>query len=385
MRVAHVITRMIVGGAQENTLFNCLDLQDDFGDEVLLITGPSLGPEGDLITNLSSDTRLAVAPVDCLRREIHPRRDWQAYRKVRKIIAEFKPEVVHTHSAKAGVIGRAAAWSLGVPAIVHTVHGAPFHRFQSGVSRALFRFAERWAAKRCHHLISVADAMTDLLVESGVAPKKKFTTVYSGMNVEPFLESSKFRMRVRKKYGFSDEHIVIGKIARLFHLKGHDDVVDAAVQVIQDHPNVRFLFVGDGMLKDQLEKRIASRRLQEYFVFTGLVKPSEVPQLISAMDMLVHASYREGLARALPQALISGVPAISYDIDGAKEVVLEGETGYLVAPGNISELALAMEKLVVNSQSRIEFGSYGRERFTQQFKHQEMTKRIRTIYQGLLE
>ena len=98
MRVAHVITRMIVGGAQENTLFNCLDLQDDFGDEVLLITGPSLGPEGDLITNLSSETRLAVAPVDCLRREIHPRRDWQAYRKVRKILAEFKPEVVHTHS-----------------------------------------------------------------------------------------------------------------------------------------------------------------------------------------------------------------------------------------------------------------------------------------------
>ncbi|MEC8473548.1 MAG: glycosyltransferase family 4 protein [Planctomycetota bacterium] len=385
MRVAHVITRMIVGGAQENTLFNCLDLQDNFGDEVLLITGPSLGPEGDLITNLSSDTRLAVAPVDCLRREIHPYRDWQAYSKVRKIIAEFKPEVVHTHSAKAGVIGRAAAWSLGVPAIVHTVHGAPFHRFQSGVSRALFRFAERWAAKRCHHLISVADAMTDLLVESGVAPAEKFTTVYSGMNVEPFLKSSKFRMSVRKKYGFSDEHIVIGKIARLFHLKGHDDVVDAAVKVIQDHPNVRFFFVGDGILKDQLEKKIASLGLQDYFVFTGLVKPSEVPELISAMDMLVHASYREGLARALPQALISGVPAISYDVDGAKEVVLEGETGYLVAPGNISELSLAVEKLVVNSQSRMEFGSYGRERFTQQFKHQEMTKRIRMLYQELLE
>ena len=121
---------------RKNTLFNCLDLQDDFGDEVLLITGPSLGPEGDLITNLSSETRLAVAPVDCLRREIHPRRDWQAYRKVRKILAEFKPEVVHTHSAKAGVIGRAAAWSLGVPAIVHTVHAHPsidFSRVRLGL------------------------------------------------------------------------------------------------------------------------------------------------------------------------------------------------------------------------------------------------------------
>ncbi len=383
MRVAHLITRMIVGGAQENTLYNCLDLQNDFGDEVLLITGPAIGPEGDLLGSDLAST-LQVELIDSMRREINPLRDLKAYWELRRLIGEFRPDVVHTHSAKAGVLGRAAAWNLKVPAVVHTIHGAPFHQYQSAISRNVFRLAERWASARCHQLISVADSMTELLVDAGVAKSEKFRTIYSGMDVDPFLNSQTTRQETRKKLGLNDQHILVGKIARLFHLKGHDDVIEAARAVVSCYANVRFLFVGDGLLKDDLAKKIQHYGLEENFIFTGLVDPHAVPELIAAMDILVHASYREGLARALPQALISGVPAISYDVDGAREVVLDGTTGCLIPAGDVAGIAEAMLKLVADPKMREKYGQQGRVRFAEQFRHQEMTRQIRQLYEDVL-
>src|SRR5687768_420062 len=147
MRIAHVITRMIVGGAQENTLLNCQDLIRDYGDEVLLITGPALGPEGDLLKQ-GRGGGVPLAMVDSLRRAIGPLRDWRAYREIKRILSVFKPDVVHTHSAKAGILGRVAAWSLGVPAIVHTVHGAPFGPYDPWLLRKFYQACERYAARR---------------------------------------------------------------------------------------------------------------------------------------------------------------------------------------------------------------------------------------------
>jgi glycosyltransferase involved in cell wall biosynthesis len=222
------------------------------------------------------------------------------------------------------------------------------------------------------------------MVGAGVAERAKFKTIYSGMSVEPFLNSTKFRNAIRKKYGIEDHHVVIGKIARLFHLKGHKDVIEAARGVIAKQPDVRFLFVGDGVLKETLISQLERLGLSKYFIFTGLVNPSEVPQLIGAMDLLVHASYREGLARALPQALLSGIPVISYDVDGAREVVLDEVTGRLVAAGDIRGLSEAMEMLVGNPGVRQKYGSEGQRRFTQQFRHEEMTRHIRQLYVDLL-
>src|SRR5439155_16369680 len=141
--------------------------------------------------------------------------------------------------AKAGVLGRIAASALRVPAIVHTVHGAPFHEYQNAASRALFRCCEWYAARHCHALISVADAMTDLLVSAGVAPREKFTTIYSGMDVEPFLHADQHRERMRQQWGYEPQHVVIGKIARLFHLKGHADLIRAAAEVVRANADVR--------------------------------------------------------------------------------------------------------------------------------------------------
>ena len=381
MRISHIITRLIIGGAQENTLLNCEDLIRRYSDDVLLIVGPTTGPEGSLMD------RAAAMPhriLPNLVRQIDPRRDFLAYREIKRTLREFKPDVVHTHSAKAGILGRAAAWSLGVPAIVHSVHGAPFYPYQNFLVREFYKHCERRAARRCHAFISVADAMTDLMADAKIAPRKMFTTVYSGMEVEPFLVSETRRAAVRREFGFTENDFVVGKIARLFHLKGHEFVIAAAQKIVATVPNIRFFFVGDGILTEKFRADIVRLGLEKHFVFAGLVPPARIPAMISAMDTVVHTSLREGLARVLPQALLSGKPVISYDIDGAREVVRNGETGFLLPPKSIDELADAVIELAGNSDLRNAMGRKGRELFAEQFDYRYMTDRIREIYERIL-
>jgi glycosyltransferase involved in cell wall biosynthesis len=184
--------------------------------------------------------------------------------------------------------------------------------------------------------------------------------------------------------GLRDEHVVIGKVARLFHLKGHEYVIRAARAVVEKHPQARFLFVGDGILREQFETQIAQEGLSGSFVFAGLVPPQRIPELVAAMDIVVHASLWEGLARVLPQGLIAGKPVVSYDVDGAREVVIPGETGYLLPPGSVEELAAALNTLVADPELRRRLGETGRARFTDQFRHETMTRRIREVYREVL-
>jgi glycosyltransferase involved in cell wall biosynthesis len=383
MKVAHVITRMIIGGAQENTLYNCVDLIQYYSDDVLLMTGPSQGPEGRLLEQGRGEG-VPVREIPHLRRSIQPVDDWQAYRELIRAMREFKPDVVHTHSAKGGLLGRAAAWKLKVPAVIHTVHGAPFHPYQPWLVRKFFAACERWAAKRCHRMVCVADAMTELMVGEGVAPREKFTTVYSGMDVEPFLHAAEHRSKIRSELNLPQDAIVIGKIARLFHLKGHEYVIEAASEVVRCHPKVMFLFVGDGILRGELELAIRAKGLQEHFCFAGLVPPQRIPEYLGAMDILVHTSLREGLARALPQALISGIPVVSFDVDGAREVVLSGQTGFLLPPKDVAGVGRGLRELVLDEGLRKKCGETGREMFTDRFRHQKMTADLRQIYAEVL-
>ncbi len=382
MNVVHFITRLIIGGAQENTLLTVEDQHRDYGDKVTLITGPGLGPEGSLEGRARrGGFDFRVLPE--LHRSIRPLQDWKAYRSLIAMLREIKPDIVHTHSSKAGILGRAAAAKLGIPA-VHTIHGASFHYGQNPIAHELYRLAEKWAARRCEKFISVCDAMTDQYVAAGIAPREKFVTIYSGMEVEPFLSPPRPREVVRQELGLQPTDVIIGKIGRLFHLKGQEFVIAAAPAVVAQHPNAKFLLVGDGVLRAEFEKYIADLGLTGHFVFTGLVPPNRVPELIHAMDIVVHTSLWEGLARVLPQGLIAAKPVISYDVDGAKEVIVSGETGYLLPPQSVAELSEAINILVADPALRESFGRTGRERFTEQFRHQTMTRRIREIYAAIL-
>ena len=383
MKIVHIITRMILGGAQENTLLSVEGQQDDWGDDVTLITGPSTGPEGSLLERAAAGGRhVRILPELC--RAVSPWNDWRSHQVLGRWLAELRPDIVHTHSSKAGILGRSAAWNLGLP-VVHTIHGSPFHPYQSRLANRAYRWAEWWAARRCDRLISVCDAMTDQYVAAGIAPRDQFVTVYSGMEVDPFLHPPRPRDVVRQELGFAPGQVVVAKVARLFELKGHDDVIAAAPQVIAANPQVRFLFIGDGLLQSALQQQIAQLGLTPYFHFTGLVPPQRVPELLGASDMVVHASLREGLARVLPQGLIAGKPVVSYDIDGAREVVIPGETGCLLKPRDIPGLVSALLELAGDGALRDRLGSTGRQRFTDQFRTQTMTRRLREIYQEVLQ
>ncbi len=226
--------------------------------------------------------------------------------------------------------------------------------------------------------------MTDLMVAAGVADRAKFTTVYSGLEVEPFLRADEHRAAMRAQLGYSDQHVVVGKIARLFHLKGHGYVVSAARRAVERNPDLRFLLVGDGVLTETIRAQIRQARLDDYFQFTGLVPPEEIPPLIGAMDMIVHASLREGLARVLPQGLIAGKPVVSYDVDGAREVVIPDQTGILLPPRSVEELADAICTLAADEPLRRRLGACGRQRFTEPFRHQRMTEQLRALYERIL-
>ena len=378
MHVAHVITRMIIGGAQQNTLFTCEDQYRDFGDEVTLITGPALGPEGSLMDR-AREAGFRIVEVPELRRSIHLWRDWSSYQRLVSLLRDLKPDVVHTHSSKAGIIGRYAAAKAKIPT-VHTIHGASFHRGQSALAFNIYRGLERWAAGRTDAFISVCDSLTEQYLAAGIAPADKFTTIYSGMDVDPFLNPPRDRNEVRQQLGLKPEHVVVAKVARLFH----KFLIEAARRIIDRSPNVRFVLIGDGILRAEFEQRISELGLSDHFILTGLVPPERIPELVSAADIVAHTSEWEGLARVLPQGLIAGKPVVSYDVDGAREVVIPEETGYLLPVEEIAGLADAICELAESAALRNRLGMNGRERFTEIFRHQTMTARIREVYQRVL-
>tara|TARA_B100000029_G_scaffold432939_2_gene445466 strand:+ start:5337 stop:6488 length:1152 start_codon:yes stop_codon:yes gene_type:complete len=382
MRIVHVITRLIVGGAQENTLLTAAGQVEEYGDDVIVVTGPGAGPEGSL-EEWALQRGLAVRLIPEMGRAIRPWKDWRSYQAIATAIRELSPDIVHTHSSKAGILGRAAAHRQQVP-VVHTIHGAAFHFGQSRLSQAVFRQAERWAARRCQKLISVCDAMTRQYVNAGIATPEMFTTIYSGMDVEPFLDPPRSREEVRAELGFEDDDIVVGKVARLFNLKGHRYLLEAASQIIEKCPRARFLLVGDGPLRDQFEARISRDGLADHFVLAGLVPPGRIPELLHATDLVVHASVWEGLARVLPQSMIAGKPVVSFEIDGAPEVVLHEETGLLVQPESVEGLIESVTRLASDQELRDRMGNAGCRRWTETFRYQEMARLVREVYQDVL-
>jgi glycosyltransferase involved in cell wall biosynthesis len=227
--------------------------------------------------------------------------------------------------------------------------------------------------------------MTGEYVRAGVATADRFTTIYSGFDVEPFLHPPRSGAEVRAELGIAPDRLVIGKVGRLFHLKGHEFVIAAARRIVAAHPQALFLLIGDGILRAAYEQQIADLGLSGHFLFTGLVPPARIPELLQATDIVVHTSQWEGLARVLPQGLLAGKPVISYDVGGAREVVVPGETGILLPRDSVEPLADAVIQLAADPDLRRRMGDTGRTRFADQFRHQTMTRRIREVYQQVID
>jgi glycosyltransferase involved in cell wall biosynthesis len=382
MRIVHIITRLIVGGAQENTLLSC-EGQHDRGHEVTLITGPPIGPEGSLMERARA-YGYRVEVIEQMRRAVLPGKDYFSYRWLVSRLRDIHPDVVHTHSSKAGIVGRWAAWRAKTPAIIHTIHGLAFTASTSPVVNGMYKTLERVTAPKTTKIVCVADSMRDQSLAAGIGRPDQYITVYSGMETAPFLNPPVPRGEVRRGLGLSDEHLVLGTIARLFHLKGHEDLLDLAPQLCKKWPDLRFLWVGDGLLREQFERRMRQMNLRDRFILTGLVPPAKIPELANAMDILVHPSRREGLARALPQGSLAGKPVVTYDIDGAKEAVSDGATGFVVPPFEKSKIAPAIDSLASDARLRRRMGEAGRAFALRRFDSSVMIDALDAVYRQCL-
>lgn len=412
MKIVHIITRLILGGAQENTLITC-KLLADRGHDVTLITGPALGPEGQLFDHTKNEKYRTVV-VDEMRRAIEPIKDSVSFRRLKRLLRQMEPDIVHTHSAKAGIVGRYAAWALKGrwessvedvpssnhgqdardarcrtavlrPGVVHTLHGLSFHRYQNPWLNRLYVAIEKAAARRTDYFISVADAMTEQNRAAGIGVDKPYVTAYSAIDEDQFLAPIPEQQRkdFRRKYDIPEDAVVLVTIARLFMLKGHDYVIESARQLAPRFPNAVWLFVGDGNLMDFYRHQIADLGLADRFRFTGLLPPDRIPLAIQSSDILVHCSLREGLARTLPQAMLCSRPAVSFDVDGAREVV-NTNTGRLVEPKNIPQLVEACAEVIADEPLRERLGQTARESVKTRFAPDTMVDTIEQVYRTLL-
>jgi glycosyltransferase involved in cell wall biosynthesis len=355
------------------------------GHDVTLITGPALGPEGQLFEQTRSQKYKTIV-IDSLRRQINPFYDIPAYLEIKKYLKEIQPDIVHTHSAKAGILGRFAAHSLRNTKIVHTIHGLAFHPYQNELINKFYIAVEKSAAKRTDFFISVANAMTAQAFVAGIGRPDQFMTAYSAIEEDDFLQpiSERLRRTFRLKYGIAEDAVVLVTIARLFMLKGHDYIIESAKTLSQKYKNAVWLFVGDGNLSEYYKNQVGSLGLSDRIKFTGLLPPHQIPLAIASSDILVHCSLREGLARTLPQAMLCAKPAVSFDVDGAREVVNDN-TGRLIKPKNVEQLTNACAELIENKNLRDSLGAAGRKSVKEKFAPKTMVDAIESVYRKLLK
>ena len=277
MKVCHFITRLIVGGAQENTFLSARGLVEA-GHECVMLTGPSEGREGQLLQKMKNPG-FEVVECPLFVREISPFTDLRAILHLKKFLQERKFDVLHTHSSKAGIIGRIAGRMAGVPMVVHTIHGLAFGPYESRLKNMIYINAERYAATKCDRIYAVAQAMIDQCLSEKIGRPEQYQVVYSGMELDRFLEAEPDG-ELRRSLGIPENRKVVGAIARLFPRKGYEDFFPIASKIVRELPDTHFLILGDGPKRYEYEALTESLGIRRHVTFAGLVSPEEVHRYI---------------------------------------------------------------------------------------------------------
>ncbi|MCX8082765.1 MAG: glycosyltransferase family 4 protein [bacterium] len=384
MKICHIITRLIVGGAQENTIFTVKGLVEK-GHSVALVIGPDTGPEGSLIPEIERDRRIKLVIVKELIREINPVLDIICLIKLFIFFKKNRYDIVHTHSAKAGILGRIAAKiAHRSTVVIHTIHGPSFYDYQPFLQNFLYITAEKIASFFTDKFICVGEIMKERYLSAGIGNQSRYVVIYSGFDIKPYLEAEKSREESRRKLGIKENEKVIGMVGRLFYLKGQEYLIKAFADIVKEYPDVKLLLVGDGILRKQLEDYAREKGILSKVIFTGLVPPEEIPEYIAVMDILAHTSLREGLPKAVAQGFAGGRPVVAFDVDGAKELVINDKTGYLIPPKDIVMLREKLLFLLKNSEISYKMGNAGRKIVQELFPVEKMVDRIEKLYMELL-
>ena len=379
LRVLHPITRLIIGGAQENTMLTAA-LLDKGAWAVDVLCGPQTGSEGSLIEAVRArGTPLFIEPA--LVREVNPIRDVVALVRLAWRMRRGGYAVVHTHSSKAGILGRWAAWLAGVPVIVHTVHGWGHHERQHPLVRAYYVILEKLTLLITDKLIVVSPQNIEKGLADGIGTPADYVVIRSGIELERFGHPRVGRDETRRTWGIPLDAPVVGTVTRLSVQKAPLDFVCAAALVAQTRPDVWFVMVGDGDLRPQVEALASELGVRERLVLTGLRR--DVPELMSAFDIFALSSLWEGLPRVLPQAMATGLPIVATAADGTAEAVSQGVNGILTPPGEPQALAGMLLQLLQNPALAQQMGAEGRTR-VDEFSDTRMVAQIDALYRDLL-
>jgi glycosyltransferase involved in cell wall biosynthesis len=356
-----------------------------------------LGPEGSLVPEcLAAGVRMLR--VSTLIREVSPWQDARALWQLIALMGRERPHLVHTHTSKAGILGRIAARRAGVPVVVHTPHGHVFHSYEGRLKTQLFVRLERACAPLADRLIALTEAERREHLELGVGRPAQWVTVHSGVDFAPFANARPMRHAVRAQLGLPDGAIVLGTVGRLVPIKGQDCLVDAFARLAVRYRDLHLLLVGDGPLRGNLVAQARSLGLRVVDSPGAAAGPGasgegtvhllglrrDVPRLLAAMDLFVLPSLNEGMGRVLVEAMAMELPCVASRVSGIPDVVADGETGVLVPPRHPEALARAIGTMLDDPERVREMGRRGRQKVVPAFSVERMVEKLAELYRELL-
>lgn len=381
IKVVHIITKLELGGAQQNTLYTVSRLNKNKFIPILIT-----GSDGLLIDDAK---RLSIEAhfLPSLVREINPVKDIQALLDIRRLLLSIKsssqsPIIVHTHSSKAGIIGRWAAFFAGVPVVIHTYHGYGFNDYQSILKRGLFIFLERLTAKITTRFIAVSKNNIEKGINAGIFRSNDVELIRSGIDISEFMDVRIDKAKKKKELGVEPDKPLVGMIACFKPQKAPLDFIKAARHVHQKMPDVKFIVAGDGDLRPAMEDLINSLGLMDKIRLLGFRR--DIPEIMKCLDVFVLTSLWEGLPRVIVQAFAAGIPVVATAVDGSSEVVKNGVNGFLVKPGDVEGIA---EKIVhiLQKPNGFKFQISDFKSILDEFDIDLMVRQQERLYMGLIQ
>jgi glycosyltransferase involved in cell wall biosynthesis len=377
IRVMHVITRLTMGGSSENTVSQ-IEALDRVGYASTLVLGPQSEPK---IVETARRRGCRVLEIEGLVREVSPARDVAAVLQLWRLFRRARPAIVHTHTSKAGFVGRLAAWLAGVPAVIHQPHGHIFYGYWSRPRTAMFVALERIAAHWTDTIVTLTRREVEEHLERGIGRATQYAVVPSGVPTQALRAQAPPRAEARARLGLPPEAFVVAGVGRLVPIKGFDLLVGALADVAARVPDTHVLLIGEGADRAALEARAAALGVADRLHITGSV--TDVMAWLAGADVLAAPSRNEGMGRVLVEAMTLGLPVVGTRVGGIGDVIVDKECGLLVPPDDAGALADALVELGRDASRRAKLGAAAPAR-AEAFSTPVAAAAMRAIYDGLV-
>jgi glycosyltransferase involved in cell wall biosynthesis len=375
-KVLRIINRFNIGGPTYNAAYLTKFLEPNF--ETLLIGGQKDETE-DSSEFILDNLGLKPLLIDEMRREIGFKNDFKAYKKLREIIGDYKPDIVHTHASKAGAVGRLAASRLNVPLIFHTFHGHVFHSYFGKTKTTLYKNIERYLAKKTTKIIAISEIQKqELSTIHNICDPSKIEVIPLGFDLNRFRQDKENkRLTFRNRWNLNDDEIALGIVGRLVPIKDHNMFLEGAKIITEKtSKKLKFVIVGDGELRKELEEKVSALELTNV-IFTSWIK--NIDEVNAGLDLLCLTSKNEGTPVSLIEAQASGLPIVSTNVGGIENIVKKNENALLCESGDIDQFVLHCLDLIENSKKRNEFSKNGDHVF-QKFHYTRLITDMNELY-----